>query len=187
MEESWEEKAERLEREYQARIDRLREELREMEEQKLHMGSLFEERVRQHEQIEYTNAALKARVAELERDNTRMKNAEVVRGHTEEFSRQLLAELDEVKAARSRLLGVNEQRCKEKSALSDEVMALQSQLEWTPVSAGLPTAPGLYEVLWNGNEITGPFSSDEIAAFPESMRALWTNYRRVELPKDGET
>lgn len=76
------------------------------------------------------------------------------------------------------------------------IAELQSQLAWTPVSAGLPTEPGMYEFLtrdlYNGACI-GIYELDEEVGFCVSdtgkpvRRDLTTQrifaFRRIELPE----
>ena len=78
---------------------------------------------------------------------------------------------------------------------------LQSQLAWTPVSAGLPTEPGLYEFLKRksnglievfdmfelspGHEFGdwGDVLSGEHFSSTEMPELEHTHYRRIELPE----
>lgn len=162
MEESWEEKTERLEREYQARIDRLREELREARD----ISGVVATNVREigegaMAQLKSDNAALAKRVAELDAMNATLA---------------------------AKLSGLE-------LRLTRRVSELKSQLAWTPVSAGLPTEPGFY-VFDNGRGDPDPFwlcddgswsQRDDEYIDPAYLEEACPRYRRVELPKDGES
>lgn len=153
---------------------------------KLHSRNVLEKAVAKRE---VENAELRDRVAELEDALSKERDVssidlQVQREMRDATSADLQSQLDE---SQKRVAELEDEviRLRSFETLANihraTIADLQSRLTWTPVSTGLPTEPGLYEVLWSGNEITGPFSSDELAAFPESMRALWTNYRRIEL------
>ena len=75
------------------------------------------------------------------------------------------------------------------------IESLQSQLAWTPVSAGLPTKPGVYEFLRSTaatvetEEFDGATWQNPLHAWSRDPRTseprrLWdyTHYRKVELP-----
>lgn len=201
MTESWEEKTERLEREYQARIDKLRKELREMEEQKLHIESLLDDRVRQCGLFESTNDALRQRLAELERDarlyvaiKEDWKELRIQQKRTIQRLQSQLATKDK------RVAELEAKQCAHEAelAVAHEFIAdLQSQLAWAPVSAGLPTEPGYYlfgndepnlmlyrrttHAEWAWESVSGAkFTS-------ERMCETYECYRRIELSKDGES
>lgn len=190
MTESWEEKTERLEREYQARIDRLREELREARD----IAGVVAANVREigdgaMAQLKSDNAALTKRVAELEVDVLK-SDADAV------MWRERALNTSNKHAALIELKSANDERlCKEVALLRQQVGDLQSQLAWTPVSAGLPTEPGLYVFTCRGDEklytITeGKFlehTDNGTDPWDASAMRYWTNYRRIELPKDGES
>lgn len=91
-------------------------------------------------------------------------------------------------------------------AVAHEFIAdLQSQLAWTPVSAGLPTEPGWYVFYDSLRRFTGwlscfelrrkdkwPWMDDEgdewnQPEFEAHTTSLYTHYRRIDLPKDGES
>jgi len=75
---------------------------------------------------------------------------------------------------------------REIAALKDRVRSLQSQLAWTPVSAGLPTEPGVYEFA----EVSrldlilpgGAFRFEGRKEFAVPHMGRWQYYRRIELP-----
>lgn len=152
----------------------------------------------QHERrLESANTELTKRVAELERDSVRMKNTEVVNQHIREHEGILLADLDEVKAAKARLLGVNQQLCKEKRELLDHIAGLQSQLAWTPVREGLPTEPGMYEFAtkrgwvysWrlDADGCWQDEREDDFYDEPVCDMQPFVSYRRIECGKGGES
>lgn len=71
-----------------------------------------------------------------------------------------------------------------------EIDRLQSQFAWHPVSKGLPPAPGHYIFASHGSIVhaglveTGSwFTPDGESHEPRA----WAHYRRIELPKDGES
>lgn len=123
--------------------------------------------------LESENAALKARVAELERwvdcgqDGPCAKSPGCNR-HWEERNGELVR----------------------------EVRALQSQLAWTPVSKGLPTEPGWYvfhgaerepELLYGADTGRYSFWVGVSKTYDMEEMSHFYDYRRIELPKDGET
>lgn len=138
--------------------------------------------VEQHElQLESTNAELTKRVAESE--------ARLV-GLTPKYIAWLQAKSSEVPGL---------------TATLDEARGhnadLQAKLAWTPVSAGLPTEPGLYEFLYRDCHDGSSIHLYELDAevgfcvgntghpiwFSLDSRYNYTHYRRIELPKDGES
>ncbi len=124
--------------------------------------------------LEAENAALKKRVAEMEM--------------------QLDCGQDGVCAARAP--GCNRHWEERNRELVTEVRGLQSQLAWTPVSDGLPTEPGLY--LFNNRGSVSLFTVGDDGTFLQHLdedneqwdaapMSYWREYRRIELPKEGET
>lgn len=77
--------------------------------------------------------------------------------------------------------------------LKEQVESLQAQLAWTPVSAGLPTEPGVYVFSNPGDEfiVAGLSGAGSWALRGERLELwelhYWQCYRRIELPKGGES
>lgn len=73
--------------------------------------------------------------------------------------------------------------CKRReSELREQVADLQSQLAWTPVSAGLPTEPGMYEFY----DATGRYMIGIYELTPGVRwytAKVYTHYRRIEIPE----
>lgn len=106
-----------------------------------------------------------------------------------------VAELEEIADGRAQL--IDDQR--------ETIESIQSQLAWTPVSEGLPTEPGGYEFYdslrrfagWLTcfelrQKLTWPWIDDEgdewnQPEFAAHVRSMYTHFRRIELPKEGET
>lgn len=117
-----------------------------------------------------------------------------------------VAELEEELRRRAELYTSNEtvlrQMCED---LQWHIRNLQSQLAWTPVSAGLPTEEGPYEFthvsddsaiihdfeLWLYNPHEDEFesvTSTDVYVRDEFLdNNYYTHYRRIELPKGGES
>ena len=91
---------------------------------------------------------------------------------------ELEAELTRLQDSKCALCG------EELHAALDLVADLQSQLAWTPVSAGLPTEPGLYE--FTDGTCTACYELEDGRWFGNS-RGQYTMFRRIELPKGGES
>ena len=77
------------------------------------------------------------------------------------------------------------------------IESLQSQLAWTPVSAGLPTEPGHYLFEHPDPGLT-LYELVESELYPwrniagarrrrDEMARMYERYRRIELPKGGES
>lgn len=90
----------------------------------------------------------------------------------------------------------------ENAALTKRVAELESQLAWTPVSDGLPTEPGVYAfgdpdsddksaiVFWSLSHIGGThrwWFGECGYVSPTDRHHDVTHFRRIELPKEGET
>lgn len=81
----------------------------------------------------------------------------------------------------------------ESNTFEVERKALQSQLTWTPVSAGLPTEPGLYEFTDGTPDDTKTYTREHSRWYGHGVsfdqtplaKARWayTHYRRIELPE----
>lgn len=94
--------------------------------------------------------------------------------------------------AERRIAELETEARKTNAALEDaaiRIIELQSQLAWTPVSAGLPTEPGVYEFLWLHKHPTigcwrlivdGWVTRD---GKPPTYAIPYTHYRRIELPE----
>lgn len=243
MTESWEEKTERLEREYQARIDRLRKELDCGQDgpcaKSPGCNRHWEERSRELMQevrdLQSQLAAKNKRVAELEEQlvhydsqATAVRVALSTAGIPEsepypdepglsEHERSLRAGGWMLKAPEriGRLAKrVPElERCMQEVGLLafmrdatpgditahmtrvmdsyvQRIADLQSQLAWTPVSAGLPTEPGHYEFVSNGVVLHVGLADNGSWFSPDGIwiePSICSHYRRIELPKDGAT
>jgi hypothetical protein len=112
-------------------------------------------------QAESTNAELKKRVAELESDVNRLRAFETLAS----IHRATIADLE-------------------------------SQLAWTPVSDGLPTEPGWYvfhgaerepELLYGADTGRYSFWVGGSKTYDMEEMSHFSYYRRIELPKEGET
>lgn len=203
MEESWEEKTERLEREYQARIDRLREELREARD----IAGVVATNVREigegaMAQLKSENAALTKRVAELEERlhvmTLQEKLARESNGHLQQVAmaaKEDLRDLQSQLEAKDKRVAELERFAKPGSYWFTRATELESQLAWTPVSAGLPTEPGVYYLQFrttakyklklyeDGESFSWTLLERPVADHPTEF----DEYRCIELPKDGGT
>lgn len=179
--------------------------------------------VEQHElQLETTNAALTKRVAELEETlaHERLLNAVDAQRLTELRINALPSNCTNCNGHGAEPPGCPEsgpcETCGgwtthkrlvagETTELRKCIADLQSQLAWTPVSAGLPTEPEdtvlvrqrrtggcIYGLLWNNGTTLHAVTEEqpcglyEYGSPVEAMRD-WDEFRRIELPKGGES
>ena len=176
-----------------------------------HIESVLTEAAERITQLDSDNAALTKRVAELEEIAAgRAQLIDDQRETIESLQSQLeakdkrVAELEhEAMMLRGSIAArdeISERHLRVREELAQRVLDLKSQLAWTPVSAGLPTEPGLYQfiepdrttTIWEfGTELWVEYTQPED---PWSLRQMkghvdtfFTHYRRIELPKDGES
>ncbi len=159
-------------------------------------ASAFRHAAREVEKLEAENAALTKRVAELEED----KN--VMQLKIDALGNDVLQRDTDIERGHRNCMQMHKIHLDMIKAYSAQVATLQSQLAWTPVSDGLPTVTReTRDVLVVRDQSGGAMLLEP--RYHEDGEWKWSNpefpfgikfsdgcaweYRRIELPKEGET